>query len=202
MKIRKGFVGNCSSSSFVVANTAYSNVFALAKHMLMIRNEESDWANTELDKINLAELADLDKNTPVTFSTINYDTFITPTAEGYYVSTCNNTDWKEIKGIIETGGGHDDGDYRKLEERTNYWNIACGIIGTPISYDELELLSASGKISGDYCKTHYHRYIRLLDGEIICPICFAVNNGKDMMLIKKDLPEVKAIKISKPVRLR
>lgn len=202
MKIRKGFVGNCSSSSFVVERDAYPNVFALAKHMLAIRNNDGDWDTKEVDKINLAELADLDRDTPVTFSTCNYDTFITPTNNGYYVSTCNNTSWEEIRGQRENGGGHDEGDYYDLERSTKYWHVAEGLIGTPISYDEAAALKQAGKLPGTHCPTHCQGYVRLLDGELVCPECYAQGHGKDMLLVKKAPPKVKAIKIPKALRFR
>jgi hypothetical protein len=198
MKIRHGFVGNCSSSSFIVSRGAYQTAFDLAKHMLTIRNADGEsWGTIELDKIKLAELAGINENTPVTFSTCNYDTYITPTENGYYVSTCNNTSWTEIAGQDNQGGGHDEGNFQDLEQKTNYWYIKEGLVGTPLSTEEENGLDAKNR----YCPQHFQAYVKTLDNQIVCPVCYSKKHNKDMLLTP-NISKIKAIKTRKALRFR
>jgi len=124
MKIRNGFVSNSSSSSFVVRTSDYKDVKSLAIAMMKIRNEswadEEETAeltrkHTETQDPKLLkeieenlgyiigyekELRDLinltiDPDTPITFKTTNYDTYIMKLDNFLLVSTCNNHSWSQ-----------------------------------------------------------------------------------------------------------
>lgn len=109
MKVRKGFVSNSSSSSYLIPMGTFKDVFDLAAQMITIRDKEwggeedqSEWAVDFRKKPSLvAKLAKLqeqgmDPNTPVHFHTCNYNTWILRTDEGFLVDTCNNHDWYDL----------------------------------------------------------------------------------------------------------
>lgn len=194
MKIRNGFVSNSSSSSFIISRTEYPKSLHLAKHMIEIRDAEGWGPNGDLKKIEQAlNKKHLDHDVPVTFASCNYDTYITPKQDRYLVSTCNNTNWEEVRGVLDGGGGHDDGDYYEEESKTEFWYVGQGIIGRPLTWDELDALQKQGKIKDSYCNKegHYRHFIEY-KGVIVCPTCWKLANpGKDMYLDRE-------IKIVKP----
>lgn len=98
MKIRSGFVSNSSSSSFIISDKYFSSVRSLATYMLNKKiyeyeNNYGDYEEDLYDKKLLDRLTDVDENTPISFSSCNYDTYIKKVADCYLVSTCNNTSW-------------------------------------------------------------------------------------------------------------
>ena len=108
MKLRKGFVSNSSSSSYLVPLEAFKDVFDLAAQMIAIRDAEwgdedrGEWAKEFKKKPSLVgKLARLreqgmDPNTPVQFHTCNFNTWILRTEQGFLVDTCNTHDWDEL----------------------------------------------------------------------------------------------------------
>jgi hypothetical protein len=101
MKIRNGFVSNSSSSSFVISDEKFPTVRSLAKYMLKRKLKESEdedysWKDEaiEEDSKYMKILEKIDENSPVSFPSCNYDTYIKKVGDCYLVATCNNTDWK------------------------------------------------------------------------------------------------------------
>jgi hypothetical protein len=99
MKTRHGFVSNSSSSSFLISTSAYKSVFDLALHMIELRDKDLLYDNEEVGEWACANLKDIilsaakngmNENTPISFPTVNYDTFIVKMDNYYIVATCNN----------------------------------------------------------------------------------------------------------------
>jgi hypothetical protein len=94
MKIRNGFVSNSSSSSFIISEKEYESVFALAEEMIKDRNDD-DWIESNtLDKLYELREYGIDENSPISFMTCNYDTYIMKHKDKYLVATCNNHEFK------------------------------------------------------------------------------------------------------------
>lgn len=100
MKVRRGFVSNSSSSSFI---TDFSNVEDCLIYMLdnYLQNSSDDY-RTEKVRLILENFKILSNNynskdCPVAFHSCNFDTFIKKIEinnKNYiYVATCNNEDW-------------------------------------------------------------------------------------------------------------
>ena len=99
MKIRKGFVSNSSSSSFIVEGSATIAQVALA----MMYEIRSDWESSNYDSWDppkrfyealkwVSENQNYDKPLLIPWST-NEETFIWRANDGIMVKTCNNHDW-------------------------------------------------------------------------------------------------------------
>jgi hypothetical protein len=104
MKIRKGFVSNSSSSSFIISDKDFHSVRDLAKYMIKKQIKEAIyedyyWKDDSIkdDKNQIKKLKSLNENQPVSFPSCNYDTYIKKIGDQYFVSTCNNTDWDLYK---------------------------------------------------------------------------------------------------------
>ena len=104
MKIRKGFVSNSSSSSFIISINDFPTVRDLATYMLnqKIKEDLIYYGKTDdnydiLDKKYIHLLKNIDENQPVSFPSCNEDTFIKKVGDYYIISTCNNTDWDLYK---------------------------------------------------------------------------------------------------------
>lgn len=109
MKIRNGFVSNSSSSSFVISVDDFPSVRSLATYMINKKIQEDLYTAEdykyygesaddikeyiEYDKKLIKRLKNVDENSPVSFPSCNYDTYIKRIGDYYLVSTCNNTDW-------------------------------------------------------------------------------------------------------------
>lgn len=181
MKIRVGFVSNSSSSSFVIlANDDIPTVFALARRMIALR----DWGKSDKKDtswVNKMEQKGLDPDTPLAFSTCNYDTYILPLeVDGkkvFAVSTCNNHPWYDNLDMADSR------ETLKLLGMEDYEDMAFDLpkkgsfrwLGTDIV----------GREPGGWdweCPTkgHYRLTQQTSDGVVICVDCGkkAVNRKK------------------------
>lgn len=184
MKIRLGFVSNSSSSSFIAYRTNYPNTFAIAEAMLKIRQRRYDsWRKFhELEKIRMAQEKKLNCDIPVTFATYNYDTFITPKADRFIISTCSNTDWSELN-ITSAVTMEEILWMKSVKHKIEYWYIEEGLLATPIDEEEIDKLLKDKIIPYRYCMSHSTSYVRTSNGMYVCPGCWHDSNpGKDMFL--------------------
>lgn len=97
MKVRKGFVSNSSSSSFIVNATSTKEI-AIKMMEFLVKREDEDSFFAEKKKIfdeNIKKVTDLD--TPIYIPwTCNYETYIwKKDKDNFIVDTCNNHGWWE-----------------------------------------------------------------------------------------------------------
>lgn len=92
MKIRKSFVSNSSSCSFV-ACSSYRSTWHIAMEMVTQRGFKDD---EKLRKLFEKYEKIMNWKTPVCFTSINFDTWIW-FDEKYFVSTCNNITWDIVE---------------------------------------------------------------------------------------------------------
>lgn len=91
MKLRFGFVSNSSSMSFVIKiGEDFPNVFALAKWMVEMRGFDDD--KDILANINKSKRS---PDTPISFETINAQTYIMRSGDFLLVDTSHNHNWWE-----------------------------------------------------------------------------------------------------------
>lgn len=184
MKIRDGFVSNSSSSSFIVSLKAYKDVFDLAKEMIKIRDAENGFTGWECTEKDLRQRFSayektFDKNHPVSFKTVNEDTFIARTNEGYFVTTCNNYDWSSIKekswkddlGKQYSAAEMEDVQF-DLPTQYDFLFLESGLIGHIGSWDGWENGNGDWSSIPRYCEECFEDYIILQgSGKNICPKC-------------------------------
>lgn len=173
MKIRKGFVSNSSSSSFLIKTD--ESVFDIALKMLEMRN--CDWADLYSEdelysEINAIKKSKLDENTPVCFNTTNYKTYIIKKGSVAAIATCNNhsfwslfdkcnvsfDDLKDAKEMIEFYNGNkpvDIGKFKMAEflEDMEYELCHKGKFWYP-RYNIFR------KIGNNRCEKHYEKKVR------------------------------------------
>jgi hypothetical protein len=204
MKIRTGFVSNSSSSNFIVSTNAYKTVFDLALAMIKIRDEDYvEWSDSERLKY-LTESKNIlreiihgkDPDTPIYFSSCNYDTYIKRVCDGYVVATCNNHRFlNQIDGIIDCPEDIKEWlkdneyykDYEEYEhilflEKFQVWEFTCGEVFWSPKYDlnfsRFDDFSEWDKGKGDhesFCskKGHFSEFFILESTkQKICPVCY------------------------------
>ena len=195
MKIRTGFVSNSSSSNFIIDNS-YDTVFDLATNMLEIRNSDSaSWGRDEFKNISKAIRAGRDLDTPIYFSTCNYDTFIKKVLGFYIVTTCNNHPFiHELEGVIQCpseikewlGENNYLTDYDgplPFTEEIETWDFQCGEVFWQPEYDlmvsrynYMEAQRNGDKNAKAYCKDKDHfadMMVLAINKKIICPVCYS-----------------------------
>lgn len=199
MKLRSGFVSNSSSSSFVISGDAYSGTFDIAEAMLKERNDYwEEWkdlkksGDEDISKLQILRRGK-DPNTPLSFRSTNYDTYITKIGNYYFVSTCNNIPfYNMLDGVIIYA------EEAMLDDLPEDFQIVMKLIGADTAYAfqkylnfniprifiecgiKSTLYSKTGSHDrfgdfrryqqGDFCKKHYNE---LLDvkGEPYCTEC-------------------------------
>ena len=170
MKIRMGFVSNSSTTSFIIGQDAYENVFVLAKHVLRIMQDQdeeypddprseniNDWIQ------NLEKLVELgvNPNSPVFIPSAEFNTEIMKREDGFYVDTCHNYYWDDLKGVEYHAESFQSEEV--FEEFDNLWpyNVEYDVIGTSEIYP-----------SDFDCDDSDHNFaLTVKDVGKMCPIC-------------------------------
>jgi len=172
MKRRSGFVSNSSSSSFIANIGAFNSTLDIALAMIPFRDYENDQKLIEKAK----QLSGVfPSNTPITFSSTNYETYIYTTnlesgEEVYVIDTCNNHPFIEIEEFRDTPDElMEKMDKEELSCRQTYYNIELDLSYQEIPYD-------GKKVSKNMCNKHFCYEVILADGldegKAVCPICY------------------------------
>ncbi len=136
MKTRTGFVSNSSSSSFVVAEHNYPNVFALATEMIKARGWDDD--KDMVQRLRASQNRGTDPDSPVSFPTTNYETYIVKQAGYYIVATSHNYDWDDVlvgieynmpQPIVDYLGDRWDCEMLCFDTITDFWYPKIGAFG-------------------------------------------------------------------------
>lgn len=138
MKIRKGFVSNSSSSSFIIGNLeneTLNNPYDIARYMIGCR----EWDKEDGKLIKKLEKALKDnlitKDTNLMFHSCNFDTYIVKdfNYNKIYISTCNNHEFDELNKF-------DGEDYELMvdakKDKERFFYIEGGFYLTHIPYNE------------------------------------------------------------------
>jgi hypothetical protein len=185
MKIRTGFVSNSSSSSFIVHQSSGVSNIDIAREMIKCR----DFAHDADDLKQLELLKDeITDETALTFSTINYETYIFPgtyrDCSVYFVCTSNNHMFRDLDFL--TFIGEDDIPMDELKSK-EFHDI------------ELDLHYKAPNYSDDdnFCDKHLEFKVELTRGadagKTTCPKCQFKKEKSDKELQKKKMNE-KALK--------
>lgn len=198
MKIRKGFVSNSSSMSFIASLDSYNNVFHLAMRMMEIQIEDRldddmgyntrelteqdyEWIDrlqSYIDKLKNLEEIGIDPNTPVIIPSTNFDTRIVQKNAGYYVTTSNNHyQWEDLEGIIKIISDNEEYSQEEIENfrlSTNYYfyDVVSDIVKKELSCRDYpkEVRWCNKHLSTQGRPITTYRFM-IGDGDIICPRC-------------------------------
>jgi hypothetical protein len=166
----------------------------VAKQMIPIREWEND--SELLAMLERAEKDGKDQDTPLSFRSCNYDTFIMPFKNHIVVLTCNNHPFGDIFlstsdfipadviKLLGHGTTHDDLD--DLRDCFNFWFLEYDVVGSS---------------TNEFCSDHGLNKI-MVDQEEICPECNKVEENKIDPEIKlvarliRALEEIRTTKIN------
>jgi hypothetical protein len=193
MKVRRGFVSNSSSMSFITRSEAYPSVFAIARRMLEIQldtyldddygyntrplnDREYEWIERLqglIDKLNELEAFGMDPNTPVKIPSINFDSYIVRRGNRYYCNTSNNhCQWEDLDGIerrIHDDSDEDDRFY--LPAQHFFYDVQMDIMMKRLGWREYPSEVRWCKHEHENGQPYTIERIMLESGEIVCRKC-------------------------------
>ena len=185
MKIRTGFVSNSSSSSFIVHQSSGVSNIDIAREMIKCR----DFAHDADDLKQLELLKDeITDETALTFSTINYETYIFPGTyrdrSVYFVCTSNNHMFRDLDFL--TFISEDDIPMEELKSK-EFHDIELDLYYKTPNYDDEK----------SFCEDHLEFKVELTRGKdagkITCPKCQFSKEKKDKELQNEKMSK-KALK--------
>jgi len=136
MKTRSGFISNSSSTSFVIDASRYPDTFALATEMIKARGWEDD--KDLVQRLRSARNQGMDPDTPVSFNTVNYHTYIVKYGGYYIVETSHNYAWYEMlegiqynmpQSVLDFLGDRWDCEMLCFDTITDFWYPKIGVLG-------------------------------------------------------------------------
>jgi hypothetical protein len=161
-------VSNSSSSSFILDGSSYASVFDLAEDMIKFR----DWNEKDEEDIKKLRELEIDNNTPISFGSCNYDTYIVKENDYYLISTCNNHPFYNLfdnKYLADRNKSEElyekyDEDLDSIKEKFDFYKLETDIVG---------------RETDCYSKEHFYCCERSwkVNGYHICPECLKDKDG-------------------------
>jgi len=177
MKIRKGFVSNSSSSSFIVDGNKYTCV-DIALQMLETLNLQDDYTGYDISKQNLLKLED--KNVSI-FMPCCDDIHIVKKDNMIYIDASYHYDW-DLDFIKQNG----EGEYSDiLYDAENYYfpRYDNKYLGKLADDDDERRYPGKWIYNCDAC---YCRLLETTKGIIFCPNCLTDPYGKKISLFFRE----------------
>lgn len=145
---------NNSYCSFIILRSSYSSISKLAIHMLKNRPYNKT-INNKVIKIIRSSL--LDNNTPISFSSDLFNTYIAIKNDNYIVTTNTETEW-DLEGVLETTN-------EKIESKFNFWFPEYDLVGSIYKDNKDNCISCQEHKTIDFIKVKEN-------GLIVCPVCY------------------------------
>ena len=190
MKIRKGFVSNSSSSSYIIDGNKYTCADVAIQSVKDIFNDEYEVFDEKTTNQMIANLNKLkNKNTSI-YIELYDDIYIAKDKDKIYVSATRNIDFN-----FDTIECADEGEFSELFEKKDFYlpKYDNKIVGKKLwRWD----LNSYGYDKEDYCKCDESSvWILIKSGEVMCPSCGRKPDGKLVKLLAR---EQKINRITKP----
>jgi hypothetical protein len=181
MKIRKGFVSNSSSSSFIIDANKYTCV-DIAKHMTEKLLEQDTDCKDKCENIfkNLKKLEN--KNIGV-YIELSDDIQIAKYKDKIYVDACYHYEWD-----LDSIDRGEEGEYHDEIRQSKFYfpDYDYQIIGKLMDWDKQYKYKKQDFWRCEYCEKG-RRFIEVFNDILVCPNCLRDPDGKIVeKLFRKD----------------